>query len=73
MVMAQRKQADRIFMQWRPRGERPDLPRCVLSKTHAVPRGASSQREVWPGTVAASMTGVVAQPLGVSRPRESHP
>jgi hypothetical protein len=24
--MAQRKQADRIFMQWRPQGERPDLP-----------------------------------------------
>lgn len=27
LVMAQRKQADRIFMQWRPPGERPHLPR----------------------------------------------
>src|SRR6185312_16123016 len=35
----QRKQADRIFMQWRPQGERPDLPRRIsVSVPALVPR-----------------------------------
>jgi hypothetical protein len=46
--MAQRKQADRIFMQWRPRGERPDLPHIARQLGHdvAVPRGTASMRNL---------------------------
>lgn len=44
---------------------------AIDTRPHAVRRGASSQHGLWPGTVAARTTWVVAQPSKWSSPREA--
>ena len=48
MVLAQREQADRIFIQRLPRGDCPDLPHIARQLGHdvAVPRGTASMRNL---------------------------